>query len=58
MKKGVYIVNAARGGTIDEEAHLEALENGPVAAVGLDVFENEPTPREEILSHPKISFVP
>lgn len=58
MKKGVYIVDAARGGTIDEDALLEALENGTVAAVGLDVFENEPTPREDILAHPKISLTP
>lgn len=58
MKKGVYIVDAARGGTIDEVALLEALENGTVAAVGLDVFENEPTPREDILAHPRISLTP
>ena len=58
MKKGVYIVDAARGGTIDEDALLEALENGTVEAVGLDVFENEPTPREDILAHPKISLTP
>ncbi len=58
MKKGVYIVDAARGGTIDENALLEALEDGTVAAVGLDVFENEPTPREDILSHPRISLTP
>jgi len=58
MKKGVYLVDAARGGTIDEAALLEALENGTVAAVGLDVFENEPTPREDILEHPKISLTP
>ncbi len=58
MKKGVYIVDAARGGTIDEDALLAALENETVAAVGLDVFENEPTPREDILAHPKISLTP
>ena len=58
MKKGVYIVDAARGGTINEDALLEALSNGTVAAVGLDVFENEPSPREDILSHPKISLTP
>lgn len=58
MKKGTYIVDAARGGTIDEDALLEALENGTVAAVGLDVFENEPNPREDILAHPRISLTP
>jgi len=58
MKKGVYLVDAARGGTIDEDALLEALENGTVAAAGLDVFINEPTPRQDILDHPRISLTP
>ena len=58
MKKGVYLVDAARGGTIDEDALISALDNGTVAAVGLDVFINEPTPREDILSHAKISLTP
>jgi len=58
MKKGVYIVDAARGGTIDEDALLAALEDGTVAAAGLDVYENEPTPREDILAHPRISLTP
>ena len=58
MKKGVFIVDAARGGTIDEDALLEALEKGMVSAAGLDVFENEPTPREDILAHPRISLTP
>jgi len=58
MKKGVYVVDAARGGTIDEDALLAALENGTVSAAGLDVFINEPTPRKDVLSHPKISLTP
>ena len=58
MKKGVFIVDAARGGTIDEDALLSALEDGTVAAAGLDVFINEPTPRQDILSHPRISLTP
>jgi len=58
MKKGVYLVDAARGGTIDEDALLEAIENGTVAAAGLDVFINEPTPRQDILDHAKISLTP
>lgn len=58
MKDGVFVFNAARGGTIDEEALLEALESGKVAGAGLDVFLNEPTPRKELLSHPKISLTP
>lgn len=58
MKQGVFIVNASRGGTIDEDALLQALESGKVAAAGLDVFDNEPTPRKDILSHPRISLTP
>jgi len=58
MKKGVMIVNAARGGTIDEDALLEAIATGTVAAAGLDVFENEPKPRAELLEHPRISLTP
>jgi D-3-phosphoglycerate dehydrogenase / 2-oxoglutarate reductase len=58
MKDGVIIVNCSRGGTIDEDALLDALNSGKVAAAGLDVFDNEPTPRKDILTHPKISLTP
>lgn len=58
MKKGVGIVNAARGGVIDENALLDALDSGKVAFAGLDVFENEPTPHMKLLMHPKISLTP
>lgn len=58
VKTGVGIVNCSRGGIIDELALIEALNNGKVGFAGLDVFDNEPTPREEILKHPKISLTP
>jgi D-3-phosphoglycerate dehydrogenase len=58
MKKGVRIVNAARGGVIDEDALLDALDAGNVAFAALDVFENEPTPRKDLLSHPQIACTP
>ncbi|MFK7810464.1 MAG: NAD(P)-dependent oxidoreductase [Saprospiraceae bacterium] len=58
MKDGVFIVNPARGGTIDEDALLEALNSGKVGGAGLDVFVNEPTPREDLLNHAKISLTP
>lgn len=58
MKDGVGIVNASRGGVIDELALIQALDSGKVSFVGLDVFDDEPTPRKEILSHPKISLTP
>ena len=58
MKNGVGVVNCSRGGTIDEAALIEALNSGKVSFAGLDVFDNEPTPAAEILSHPKISLTP
>ncbi|MES2110573.1 MAG: D-2-hydroxyacid dehydrogenase [Bacteroidota bacterium] len=58
MKKGVGLVNCSRGGLIDELALVTALDSGKVAFAALDVFDNEPTPREEILKHPKISLTP
>lgn len=58
MKDGVILVNTARGGTIDEDALLIALESGKVGGAGLDVFDNEPTPRADLLNHPRISVSP
>lgn len=58
MKKGVVLLNTARGGVIDEKELLNALNSGHVAAAGLDVFENEPTPGTDILVHPGISCTP
>ena len=58
MKEGVGLVNAARGGVVDEEALVEALENRKVAFAGLDVFETEPSPHIKILMHPNISLSP
>jgi D-3-phosphoglycerate dehydrogenase len=58
MKQGVILVNAARGGVIDELDLIQALNSGKVAHAALDVFENEPTPDKTILSHPKISLTP
>jgi D-3-phosphoglycerate dehydrogenase len=58
MKNGAALVNCSRGGTIDETSLLEALNSGKLAFAGLDVFDNEPTPRQDLLSHPKISLSP
>ncbi|MCL4107311.1 UNVERIFIED_CONTAM: hypothetical protein GTU68_067222 [Idotea baltica] len=58
MKDGVIIVNASRGGTVDEDALLAAIESGKVASAGLDVFIGEPTPREDLLANSKISLTP
>jgi D-3-phosphoglycerate dehydrogenase len=58
MKDGVAVVNCSRGGVIDEEALIEALDSGKVRFAGLDVFINEPTPSKNILNHSKISLTP
>jgi len=58
LKDGVGLVNASRGGVIDELELLKALDSGKVAFAGLDVFEDEPTPRTALLSHPKLSLTP
>ena len=58
MKKGAIIVNASRGGLIDEDALLVALNNGTLKGAGLDVFLNEPQPRTDVLLHPKVSLSP
>jgi D-3-phosphoglycerate dehydrogenase len=58
MKDGAGIINAARGGVIDEVALVEALDSGKLAFAGLDTFENEPKPEMKLLMHPKISLTP
>jgi D-3-phosphoglycerate dehydrogenase len=58
MKTGVFIANASRGGVIDENDLIEALNSGKVAQAALDVFVNEPEPMKAILTHEKISLTP
>ena len=58
MKNGVILINTARGGVINEDDLLEALNSGKVAHACLDVFENEPRPSVGILKNPKISLTP
>ena len=48
MKKGVCLVNASRGGVIDEAALIAGLESKHIAHAALDVFINEPTPNEAL----------
>jgi len=54
MKKGVYIICAARGGVIDEEALLAALNEGQVSGAALDVFATEPPGQTELVAHPRV----
>jgi D-3-phosphoglycerate dehydrogenase len=58
MKKGVLIVCAARGGVIDEDALLAALNTGQVAGAALDVFTAEPPGLTGLVSHPKVIATP
>jgi D-3-phosphoglycerate dehydrogenase len=58
MKDGVRIVNAARGGVIDEDDLISAIKNSKVAAAALDVFVGEPSPRKDLLTMEKISLTP
>lgn len=58
MKENVGIINASRGGIINEVALLKALDDNKVLFAGLDVFEQEPTPAVQVLMHPKVSLTP
>ncbi|KAI6689782.1 hypothetical protein NL676_026610 [Syzygium grande] len=59
MKKGVRIVNVARGGVIDEDALVRALDSGIVAQAALDVFTKEPPPTDsKLVQHPHVTVTP
>ncbi|MBS4175137.1 phosphoglycerate dehydrogenase [Bacillus sp. FJAT-49736] len=58
MKKGVRVINCARGGIIDEAALFEGLQSGIIAGAALDVFEQEPPANFELLNHPNVIVTP
>lgn len=57
-KKGVMIINVARGGIVDETALLDALNSRHVHAAALDVFEQEPPMNQELIRHPFLTTTP
>lgn len=58
MKRGVVIVNTARGAVMDEDALVEAIDKGIVSSVGLDVYEREPDIHPGLLSNPHVCLLP
>lgn len=58
MKPTAFLINTARGGVVDEDALLQALDNGQLAGAALDVFVQEPTQNLALCSHPKVSVTP
>jgi len=58
MKDGTYLVNCARGGVVDEDAMVDALDSGKLAGAAVDVFAEEPTKNEKLYTHPKVSLTP
>ena len=58
MKTGCGLINAARGGVVDEVSLIESLDSGKLVFAGIDTFENEPNPSIKLLMHPKISLTP
>ena len=58
MKEGSALINAARGGVVNEVELVKALDSGKIAFAGLDTFQDEPTPAVQVLMNPKISLTP
>ena len=58
MKEGIIIVNTARGGVMDEDALVDALNSGRVLSVGLDVYQKEPDIHPGLVSNPHICLLP
>lgn len=58
MKKGIVIVNTARGGVMDEAALVKALDDGKVWSAGLDVYEEEPKIHPGLIANPHVMLLP
>lgn len=58
MKPGIIVVNTARGGVLDEDALVQALDSGRVLSVGLDVYQQEPNLHPGLLKNPHVCLLP
>lgn len=58
MKDGAFLIDCARGGVVDEDALVEALDSEKLWGAGMDVFAVEPATNEKLLKHPKVSLTP
>lgn len=58
MSEGVYLINASRGGVVDEKALLKAIRSGKVAGAALDVFEEEPPGKIDLINEPNVIGTP
>jgi len=58
LPEGAYVLNAARGGIVDEDALLQALNAGRIAGAGLDVYPSEPPENRDLVEHPKVTCLP
>lgn len=58
MKRGVVIVNTARGGVMDEDALVKAIGSGQVWSVGLDVYQQEPNIHSGLVANPHVCLLP
>lgn len=58
LHMGSWVVNAARGGVVDEDALFECLESGHLAYAGIDTWEGEPRPARRLVEHPRVVATP
>lgn len=58
MKEGIIIVNTARGGVLDEDALVDALNSGRIRSVGLDVYQQEPNIHPGLVANPHVCLLP
>lgn len=58
MKDSAYLINCARGGVVDEDALVTALQQSQIAGAGIDVYEQEPPGESDLIQHPRVTLTP